>query len=392
MTALSNLKILDFSTLLPGPYATMVMADLGAQVIHIESPNRADMVRTTGPFADGVATAHSTLNRNKRAMTLDLKIPDAIALVKRLVLDYDILVEQFRPGVMDKLGLSYAVLKEINPRLIYCSLTGYGQTGPYRQRAGHDINYLSIAGINGYSGRRGAATPLMGIQVADLAGGSMQALVGILAAVNQRHITGEGQTVDVSMTDGVFALNSLAGSGYLGAGVVPQPQSFALNGGSFYDYYETADGRYLSIGSLEPKFLAGLAKILDEPRIETLGIQHNQWQQDATRELLASIIGCETLAHWTTVFANEDVCVEPVLRFDEACDHAQLQSRGMLVEVDAFDGTKQRQIGSPFKLSAADINYRHSGAPLGYHNREILEELDLDDNAIQILNRSGALG
>ena len=159
MTALSNLKILDFSTLLPGPYATMVMADLGAQVIHIESPNGADMVRTTGPFADGVATAHSTLNRNKRAMTLDLKIPDAIALVKRLVLDYDILVEQFRPGVMDKLGLSYAVLKEINPRLIYCSLTGYGQTGPYRQRAGHDINYLSIAGINGYSGRRDAATP-----------------------------------------------------------------------------------------------------------------------------------------------------------------------------------------------------------------------------------------
>jgi crotonobetainyl-CoA:carnitine CoA-transferase CaiB-like acyl-CoA transferase len=166
-------------------------------------------------------------------MTLDLKIPDAIALVKRLVLDYDIVIEQFRPGVMDKLGLSYAILKDINPRLIYCSLTGYGQTGPYRQRAGHDINYLSVAGINGYSGKRNAATPLMGIQVADLAGGSMQALVGILAAVNQRHVTGKGQTVDVSMTDGVFALNSLAGSGYLGAGVAPQPQSFELNGGSF---------------------------------------------------------------------------------------------------------------------------------------------------------------
>lgn len=390
MTALSNLKILDFSTLLPGPYATMVMADLGADVVHIESPSRADMVRTIGPFDNGVATAHSTLNRNKRSMTLDLKTPEAIQLVKRLITDYDIVIEQFRPGVMDKLGLSYKTLSEINHRLIYCSLTGYGQTGPYSQRAGHDINYLSIAGVNGYSGRTGERTPIMGVQIADLAGGAMHALVGILAAVNHRHVTHKGQSVDVSMTDGVFALNSLAGSGYLAAGVAPRAQSSALNGGSFYDYYETADGRYLSIGSLEPKFLTELAKLLGEPRLAKLGSQTNK--QGATRELLENIIVRKPLAQWSSLFASEDVCVEPVLTFEEACQHAQLQARDMLVDVDTFEGTKQRQIGTAFKLSAAQVNYNYSGAPLGYHNRQILKQLNLDDDAIEKLHASGALG
>ena len=185
MTALKNLKVLDFSTLLPGPFATMMLADMGADVLRIESPTRPDMSRELPPFVGGVSTKHAMLNRNKRAITLDLKNALAIELVEKLVVEYDILVEQFRPGVMARLGLGYDRLREINPGLIYCSITGYGQTGPYRDRAGHDNNYLSIAGINGYSGREGERPPLMGTQIADIACGSLHGAVGILAAVKQ---------------------------------------------------------------------------------------------------------------------------------------------------------------------------------------------------------------
>ena len=220
MSALKNLKVLDLSTLLPGPFATMMLADMGADVLRIESPTRPDLSRELPPFLGGVSTKHATLNRNKRAITLDLKNPHAIALVERMVADYDILVEQFRPGVMDRLGLGYERLKELNPGLIYCSITGYGQTGPYRDRAGHDNNYLSIAGVNGYSGREGERTPIMGTQVADIACGSLHGVVGILAAVNHRHVTGEGQYVDISMTDAAFSMNVMYGTDYLAAGPI----------------------------------------------------------------------------------------------------------------------------------------------------------------------------
>ena len=197
MSALKNLKVLDFSTLLPGPFATMMLADMGANVLRVESPTRPDMSRQLPPFLGEVSSKHAALNRNKRAITLDLKNQHAVALVEALVTEYDILVEQFRPGVMARLGLGYGRLKEINPRLIYCAITGYGQTGPYRDRAGHDNNYLSVSGVNGYSGRERERPPLMGTQVADIACGSLHGVVGVLAAVNHRHLTGEGQFVDI---------------------------------------------------------------------------------------------------------------------------------------------------------------------------------------------------
>ena len=167
MRALQNLKILDFSTLVPGPFATMMLADMGADVLRIESPTRPDMVRAMGPYADDTSTGHATLNRNKRSIGLNLKTPEAVAIVKQLVAQYDIVIEQFRPGVMARFGLSYQQLAEINPSIIYCSITGYGQTGPYRDRAGHDNNYLSLAGLNGYSGRQGEHTPIMGMPIGD---------------------------------------------------------------------------------------------------------------------------------------------------------------------------------------------------------------------------------
>lgn len=263
---LSSLKVLDFSTLLPGPFASLLLADMGADVLRVESPGRMDLVRVLPPHVDGTSASHAYLNRNKRSIGLDLKRQGAREVVLELVREYDIVLEQFRPGVMDKLGVGYEALKAANPRLIYVAITGYGQTGPYRERAGHDINYLALAGVASYTGRRERGPLPLGVQLADLAGGSLHGVMGLLAAVIHRQQTGEGQFVDISMTDCAFSLNGMAGAGYLAAGVEPEMEALALNGGSFYDYYRTRDGRWFSVGSLEPQFMQQFCAAIGRPR------------------------------------------------------------------------------------------------------------------------------
>ena len=391
MRALENLKILDFTTLVPGPFATMMLADMGAEVLRIESPTRPDLLRNMPPFADGQSTAHGTLNRNKRSIALDLKNPEAVAIAKRLVEDYDIVIEQFRPGVMQRLGLGYEQLHEINPKLIYCSVTGYGQTGPYRDRAGHDNNYLSISGLNGYSGRGSDRTPIMGMPVADIAGGSLHAVIGILAAVNQRHISGEGQQIDISMTDAMFSLNALFGSTYLSSGVEPTSGSMSLNGGSFYDYYQTSDNRYLSIGSLEPQFFQVLCQTLGDDELLTLANQQDSETQKALRTKLDTIIATKTLAQWREIFKDREACVEPVLTFAEACEYQDSAQREMIVDVKTPNGGSQRQVGSALKLSKSAPEYGVSGGAIGQHSSEILADLGFDKDAIATLRSSGAV-
>ena len=219
MGILSGLKVLDFSTLLPGPFATMMLADMGAEVLKIEAPNREDFLKYEGPMDGEVSATFAHLNRSKRSLALDLKRPESKEIVYRLLKEYDIVVEQFRPGVMDKLGIGYEKLKEINPAIIFCSITGYGQTGPLRNQAGHDINYLSLAGVSSYSFRKGQVPVPAGVQVADLAGGSMPAIIGILAAVYHRQKTGEGQHIDISLMDVSFSLNAMYGPSFLVGGM-----------------------------------------------------------------------------------------------------------------------------------------------------------------------------
>jgi alpha-methylacyl-CoA racemase len=392
MTALKNLKVLDLSTLLPGPFATMMLADMGAEVLRIESPTRPDMSRELPPFLGGVSTKHAMLNRNKRAITLDLKSTYAIELVEKLVKDYDILVEQFRPGVMDRLGLGYHRLREINPGLIYCSITGYGQTGPYRDRAGHDNNYLSISGVNGYSGREGERPPLMGTQIADIACGSLHGVVGILAAVNHRHITGQGQYVDISMTDAAFSLNVMYGTDYLAAGIEPAPGKEMINGGSFYDYYETADGRYISVGSLEPQFFERLCMTLGGQELLSQGAKQDPARQTAFKQTLDGIFKTKTLAEWQSIFADKDACVEPVLKFSEACKHEQIRERGMVVSVPHANDSTIEQIAHPIKMSLCHPRYDHAGVKLGAHNEQVLDELGLDGAFKEALLASEAMG
>ena len=256
MGALDGLKILDFSTLLPGPYATLLLADLGAEVLKVSGRDKYDLVVHWPPEIEGSGTtaAAAWLGRNKKTIFLNLKKPSAVEAVKRLILEYDILVEQFRPGVMAKLGLDYETLRGVNPRLIYCSLTGYGQTGPLSPRAGHDINYMSRSGVMASAGRKATGPVLTNMQVADVAVGSMNSVVGILAAVHHRDVTGRGQYIDVAMLDGMVPFNSMDGACFLAGAPAPERESQMLNGGEVYDFYETSDGGYMSVGSLEPKF------------------------------------------------------------------------------------------------------------------------------------------
>lgn len=347
---LTSLKVLDFSTLLPGPYATMMLADMGAEVLRVEAPDRVDLTKVMPPFDGKISTAFSYLTRGKRTLALNLKQAEAVDKVKELVRDYDIVVEQFRPGVMDRLGIGYETLKAINPSLIYCAITGYGQTGPYRDRAGHDINYLSIAGVSSHCGRADSGPPPLGIQVADVAGGSHHAVMGILAAVIERQQTGTGQFVDISMTDAAFALNAMAGAASLAGGQEQQPESALLNGGSFYDYYQTRDQRWLSIGSLEPQFSARLCDTLGLSKLKSLALSQKPQDQQQLKTALKDKVAEKTLAEWQEIFADQDACVEPVLTISEAAEHPQLKARGMVTEVDRGDGVMQKQIGSPIKI------------------------------------------
>ncbi|TVP51866.1 MAG: CoA transferase [Halomonadaceae bacterium] len=365
---LATLRVLDFTTLLPGPYATMLLADMGAQVVRVESPDRMDLARVMPPHDAGVSTAHAFLNRGKDSVALNLKDPESVAAVKALVADVDIVIEQFRPGVMGRFGLDYDSLKAIKPDLIYCSITGYGQTGPYKDRAGHDINYLSLAGIASYSGRQDQGPPPLGIQVADVAGGSHHAVMGILAAVIHRQATGEGQYVDVSMTDAAFSLNAMTGAAWLGGGHEAGPETEMLNGGAFYDYYRTADNRWLAVGSLEPAFCKRLCEAIQQPKLASLGLSPKPEHQQQLREALTTAIAEKTLAQWQAVFDQIDACVEPVLTLSEASEHPQLVARDMVINVPRPDGSQQRQIGHPIKFSASPCSTTHMGKPVGADN------------------------
>lgn len=393
MTILNGLKILDFSSLLPGPLATMLFADLGADVIHIESARRVDLMRIMPPYdEDQESYIHQHLNRSKKSLTLNLKTEQAVEIVKALIKEYDIIIEGFRPGVMDRLGLGYEALKEVNPRLIYCSITGYGQTGPFANRPGHDNNYLSVAGVLDHSRLKGKKPAAMGIQIADVAGGTLHAAVGVLAAALYREKTGEGKYIDVSMTDAVFTMNALYGSQFFGSGRCPKPEEEILNGGTFYDYYQTKDGRYFSVGSLEPQFRKLLCEALDIPELIDSTFNDSYYTQMRFKEALCDAFKSKTYAQWLEVF-NEDFhgCVEPVLTFEEACEHPQLIARNMLVEVPKKDGTTQRQIGTAIKFEGIEPAYQFVGVKMGEHTSEILQEFGYSEEMIAELREKDIL-
>ncbi|HON39668.1 MAG TPA: CaiB/BaiF CoA-transferase family protein [Deltaproteobacteria bacterium] len=391
---LEGIRILDFTYLLPGPFATMMLSDMGAEVLRVESPSRMDMARLAPPFVDRdskISCMHAMLSRNKKSIALDLKNARSIEIIRRLIREkgYTIVVEQFRPGAMARLGLSFEELRECDPGLIYCSITGYGQTGPLRERAGHDINYLALSGVMSYSGRKGSGPCQMGIQVADVGSGSNNAVIGILAAVIHRMKTGEGQHIDVSMTDGMFPHHVVSGIRALVGDEDPCFESELLNGASIYGFYETSDGKYLACGVLEPQFLTALLQALGLgdyiPRLMEPGIS------DELRMMVADVLRSRTRDSWMEVFSRIDACVDPVLSFSEAVRSEHAQARGIVVNVPGPDGGVIPQIGLPICFSGYRPEYRWAGTPLGSHTDEVLHSLNIDDDEIQALRSSGII-
>lgn len=381
MGSLDDLKILDFSTLLPGPYATLMLADMGAEVLKISSASRPDIVLDYPPFIGdtGVSASQAWLGRNKKTMFLNLKTGEGKAVVKELVKEYDIVLEQFRPGVMEKLGLGYEDLKAVNPKLIYCSLTGYGQTGPLRDAAGHDINYMSRSGIISQAGRRESGPSLMNFQIADIAVGSMNSVIGILAAVNYRKNTGKGQYIDVAMMDGCVPFNSLDGAGFLVSGKEPKREGERLNGGCIYDFYETKDGEYLSVGSLEPQFWSRFCTAIGrEDLIEGTVYSPNI---DEVKAEIRGILKTKTRDEWVEVFSHYDACVQPVLNLKEALlEDEQVKEREMVVDVKLplHEDVSVKQLATAVKLSECPCEYKFAGYPTGYHTKEVIEQLGMD--------------
>lgn len=381
MGSLDDLKILDFSTLLPGPYATLMLADMGAEVLKISSASRPDIVLDYPPFIGdtGVSASQAWLGRNKKTMFLNLKTGEGKAVVKELVKEYDIVLEQFRPGVMEKLGLGYEDLKAVNPKLIYCSLTGYGQTGPLRDAAGHDINYMSRSGIISQAGRRESGPSLMNFQIADIAVGSMNSVIGILAAVNYRKNTGKGQYIDVAMMDGCVPFNSLDGAGFLVSGKEPKREGERLNGGCIYDFYETKDGEYLSVGSLEPQFWSRFCTAIGrEDLIEGTVYPPNI---DEVKAEIRGILKTKTRDEWVEVFSHYDACVQPVLNLKEALlEDEQVKEREMVVDVKLplHEDVSVKQLATAVKLSECPCEYKFAGYPTGYHTKGVIEQLGMD--------------
>jgi crotonobetainyl-CoA:carnitine CoA-transferase CaiB-like acyl-CoA transferase len=385
---LTGLRVLDLSRLLPGPFCTLLLADLGADVIKIEDPNGGDYVRWTPPLHGEYSAMYHTLNRNKRSVKLNLKSDAGREAFLRLAATADVVLESFRPGVMDRLGIGWETLHALRPSLIMCSISGYGQDGPYRDRAGHDLNYMAVGGALGITGTADGTLAMPGVQVGDIGGGAMSAAIAILAALQHRNRTGEGQHCDVSMLDGIVTWLSIHAARYFHDGVAPGPATTHLNGAHpCYNVYRCKDG-WMSVGALEPKFWTALAEALDLPHLADPA--HAYAEREEARRVhaeLEAVFLTRTRAEWAERLAGRDVCCEPVLHFDEVFANEQVRHRGM--EIPAGAGGPLPQTGFPFKLSATPPRVRTPAPGFGENTRELLAEVGYDDAAYDALRAAG---
>lgn len=376
---LAGLKVIDLTRMLPGPFGTMLLADLGADVTVVEQPS--------GP-ALGPRRKNFHIDRNKRSLILDLKDERAKDILYRLVRNADVFVEGFRPGVTERLGIDYANLKAQKPDLIYCSLSGYGQDGPYKQRVGHDINYVAQAGLLYLNGRKDTGPVIPATQLADVAGGGLLSAFSIMAALFHRAQTGQGQHIDVSMTDGAMTLNPIALNEYLHSNTPPQRQSYRHIGATpCYNIYKTKDNQYISIGALEPKFWATLCRILQREDLIEKQFDTNK----ETIEELRMIFAGKTREEWNQLLEAEEVCYAPVRDLEEVSRDPQVVHRKMISEVDWPDGTRSRQVGIVPRFSLTPGSFRIPPSRPGQHSYEVLAEMGFDENSIASLEKEGVI-
>jgi len=386
--ALEGIKVIDFTRRGPGPYCTMILGDLGADVIRLEEPGARPPARGR---AERRAAAFDALNRNKRSVILNLKNPEGRRILHRLCEDLDVFVEGFRPGVMKRLGCDYDALRAINPRLVYCSISGYGQDGPYEKLPGHDVNYNAVAGALHVLSPEGATPMVPPNMIADLAGGGMQAVIGILGALMARERTGCGQYVDISITDGVFYLLAHLGSVHLEGGAIPKDRPRIH--GRFqpsYNVYRCKDGKYISVACGDPRFWVKLCRALGCEAF----IPH---EMDAPRypeilEAFGKAFLTRTRDQWCEKLGGIDpIAVSPVHSLEEAFRDPQILHRRMVQEVGELDGEPVRHVGIGPKLSETPGSVRRMGSVPGEHTDEVLHELGYASRDIVALRQEGAI-
>jgi crotonobetainyl-CoA:carnitine CoA-transferase CaiB-like acyl-CoA transferase len=388
---LAGVRVLDLTRLLPGPMCTLYLADLGADVVKVEDTGAGDYARrlaTSAGSANKRTTAwFNAINRNKRSIAVDLKSAAGHAAFIALARTADVIVEGFRPGVVASLAVDYDTVRAVNAKIVYCAVSGYGQTGPRAAFAGHDINYLGYAGTLNYTGERGGRPALANLQIADLLGGAASAAIAILAALFGAQRTGRGRYIDVAMADAVLAHQIFLLGALEDDGAVAQRGDDLLTGGvPCYGVYATSDARWLAVGALEAKFWNALCATLERPDLVPLQFAMGA-SGERVRGELAAIFGAAPLAHWCSRFAGVDCCVTPVLTFDEALADPQFAAREMVVRRP--DGS--RQYAPPFKLSPRAFVVTRDAPKHGEHTRDVLREAGYDDGAIDALFASRAV-
>ena len=389
--ALEGIKVVDLTRLAPGPYCTMFLADLGADVIKVEPGGGRAQAFSPSTMGGEHRLAYDPEHRNKKSIVLNLKEREAQEIFYKLAKDADVIVEESRPGVVKRLGVDYDTIKKINPRIVYCSITGYGQDGPYHALSGHDINYISIAGAQGIIGPRDGPPAVIANLLADYAAGGMQGAIGILAALMAREKTGKGQYVDISMTDGVMSLMHAEAAQYLSTGIVPTRGDVLFFGGMpFYNVFETKDGKYVSLGALEPWFYQNLCKMLGREDFGAYEFDKGE-KRDEIFAYFREVFLTKTRDEWVELLRQADVPVAPVYTLDEVFSDPQLNHRKMVVELDHPKFGKVKQVGISIKLSETPGQIRALAPLPGQHTDEILQGLGYSKEKIEELRSSGAI-
>jgi crotonobetainyl-CoA:carnitine CoA-transferase CaiB-like acyl-CoA transferase len=363
--------------MLPGPFCSMILADHGARVISVEDKRfMADNLFIT------------TVNRNKEHMSLNLKTTEGKEVFSRLVKKTDVFLEGFRPGVVHKLGIDYDTVRKINPKIVYCSITGYGQIGPYRNRAGHDVNFLGYSGVLDLMGEPDRPPSIPGVQIADIAGGGMNAAIGVLLALLFRQKTGKGQYIDISMTDGMVSLLPLTLFLRQRTGEDPRRgESLLSHRYAFYNIYETADGRHITIGAVENRFWKKLCDYLGVPEYGPL--QYNENRRNEILDFMRTSFKKKSLAEWEAELGDLDVCWGKVQNLNEVLKDPLFMDRGMVIDILQKNGEKIKALGVPVKLSETPGTIRTEPVGFGESTKSILKELGYTENQIKAFSDKG---
>lgn len=373
MQALTGIRVLDMSRLLPGPYCTMLLADFGAEVIKIEEPGKGDYSRSFPPFLKDFGYWHLQLNSNKQSVVLDLKSEEGKNIFLELVKTADVVVESYRPGVLKKLGVDYEAAAKVNPKIIYCSISGYGSKGPLAHKADHDLGYLSLAGVTAMSGEADGAPAIPGVLMADM-NAALSAGMSIMIALRHAALTGQGQEIDISLFNVAMNLMPGAASLFFGSGFVAERGNNWLTGAyANYNIYATADGRYVSVGCLEKKFWRNLCMGLGKE--ELIDMVDDESNHPYLKEQLAEVFKQKTMRKWEEFFADKDACVTPVLNFKEAVESEQVQANEMVLNVQDDELGEYQQLGFAMKLSKTPAQLNKRAPRLGEDTEQILAQL-----------------